>query len=234
MFKVTADTEPMSRYLERLVRDQFPFALSLGLNLMGKDFVVQEKLGIEMRFTIRRPAFIRPSVQMTPGKKSNPDVRVFINPDRDILAKFELGGRKLAAPFGGRVVQGSIAIPQYLNATDQTGVVRQSLLPSNLGLASARRLSKTSGATELTRAGMRGKRRTFVIAPGRSLGLPDGGIFQRIGRGRRDLRLLFVLKPSVPIPPRLEFEKTGKQVAQDRWPVHMEVALQRALDTAIA
>lgn len=235
--RVEAKTRQAERFLEGLVKDQLPFALSLGLNMLGNDFVQEEKRGIALRFTIRRPSFILPSVKMQRGTKASPNVLAFIDPDQSILAKFELGGRRTAAAVGslgtGRTVLGSIAIPQYLSATDKSGVVRQSLLPSNLGLAQARRLDKKSGRTEITRAGMKGKRRTFVIAPDRSFGLPDGGIFQRVGRGRRDIRLLFVLKPSVPVPPILQFEQTGKQVAEERWKPNMDVALQRALDTAL-
>lgn len=222
----------MERYLEGLVRDQLPFALSLALNNLGIQFVVIQQNGIEMRFNIRRPNYILPTVKMTRGTKQNPDVRTFIDPERDILAKFEVGGVKRPGAFGSRVVMGSIAIPIDHRATNDDGTIRMAMLPSNLGLASVRRLSTKDSATELSRAGLKGARRTFVIPPGRSPGLPSGGIMQRIGPGRRDLALLFVLKPTIPIPAMLKFEETGKRVADEHWSVHMTNALERALATA--
>lgn len=231
MIRVQAKTEETSRYLEGLIRDQLPFALSLGLNNLGIQFVEIQQIGIETRFTIRRPGYILPSVKMTRGTKQKPEVRVFIDPERDILAKFELGGVKRPGSFGSRVVMGSIAIPVDHRATNEDGSIRMAMLPSNLGLAAARRLGK-DGSTQLSRAGMKGKRRTFVIPPGRSFGLPSGAIMQRIGPGKRDLALLFVLKPKIPIPPILEFEKTGKRVAEQHWPVHMSAAVEKALATA--
>lgn len=231
MIAVEARTREVENYLQGLIRDQLPFALSLGLNLLGQDFVETEQKGIELRFTVRRRGYILPSVKMQRGKKGAPDVRAYIDPERDILAKFELGGVRHPPPFSPRTVMGSWAIPIYLQATTEAGVIRQAYLPSNLGLASARRLG-SEGSTEFTRAGLKGKRKTFVIPPGRSIGLPGGGIFRRTGRGRRDIEALYLLKPTVPIPPLLEFEKTGKQVAESKWFTHMTAALERALQTA--
>lgn len=241
MIRIKANTRELETYLQGLIKDQLPFALSLATNTLAEEFVEVEQQGIELRFTVRRPNYILSSVQRTRGTKAAPEVRAFIDPERDILAKFELGGRRIPHPFGSRTVLGSWAIPVYLNATKEDGTINPSLLPSNLGLSTMRRLGKF-GATEFKRArvskragqspGLRGKRRTFVIPPGTSPGLPGGGIFRRVGPGRRDIEALFLLKPSVPIPPSLEFERTGKRVADEQWENHMTDALDRALKSA--
>lgn len=238
MLGIKAHTQDTERYLAGLAKDQYPFATSKGLNDLAFAFTGAQKAGIEERFTVRRK-WVLGHVRFDAGDRSTKTrlkatVRMedqsSVFAGRSLLAKFERGGRKLASESGKNFpgIGKQLAIP--IDApTDASGVVQRAFNPTSLGLAEFRRGAK--GSFHGTPA-LRGKRRTFVIPPDRSFGLPHGGIMQRTGPGPRDVRLLFVFKPSVPVPPLLEFALTAQRVVDEEAQEIFRAAWELALRTA--
>lgn len=58
------------------------------------------------------------------------------------------------------------------------------------------------------------------------------GLWQRRGRKRVPIRLLFVFKPSVQVPPRFGFIDTAKRTTEKRLPRQFALAFERAIKTA--
>jgi hypothetical protein len=58
------------------------------------------------------------------------------------------------------------------------------------------------------------------------------GLWQRVGPKGRGIKLLYVLKPSVPIKPRFGFFETVRGVAVDRFTTQFELAFAHAVRTA--
>lgn len=232
---IQENTTDVDRYLEGLARDQFPFATSKGLNDLAAAFSLAEKQGIQERFTLRRPwvlGHVRfDSVDRATKTRLVAIVRLedpgSVFEGRSLLSKFEQGGRKFAHESGKNFpgIGRQLAIP--IDApTDGSGVVQRAYAPTSLGLAA---FTASKGSFHGTPA-LRGKRRTFVIPPDRSIGLPQGGILQRVGKNK--LRLLYVFKPSVPVPPLLEFHLTARRVADERSEELFAAAWELALRTA--
>lgn len=232
---IKENTVDVDRYLAGLAKDQFPFAISKGLNDLASAFSIAQKQGIQERFTVRRP-WVYGHVRFDAEDRSTKTRPVAIVRLEDpgsafaghsLLSKFEQGGRKLAQESGKNFpgIGRQLAIP--IDApTDASGVVQKAYAPTSLGLAA---FQASKGSFHGSPA-LRGKRRTFVIPPDRSIGLPHGGILQRVGKNR--LRLLFVFKPSVPVPPLLEFHLTAQRVTDQRAERLFADAWELALRTA--
>lgn len=60
----------------------------------------------------------------------------------------------------------------------------------------------------------KGRNRTFLLT--KSKGAPEGGVFQRIGPKRGDVRMIYAFRSSVELDARLEYHATA-QAAADRW-----------------
>jgi hypothetical protein len=58
------------------------------------------------------------------------------------------------------------------------------------------------------------------------------GLWQRTGRKGRGLKLLYAMKPSVPIKPRFGFFQTAESVARERFARQFEAAFEQAVRTA--
>lgn len=107
MINVQVDTKEALDYLQRL-STQMPYATSLALNRVANKGQAAARAGIQRTFTLRRPQFLLNTVKINRedrATKTRLDVTVRIDPERDILAKFEAGGSK--TPRDGR----HIAIP---------------------------------------------------------------------------------------------------------------------------
>lgn len=181
----------------RFHADQVPFATSKAINELAKSFQRQQTGHMEQEFTVRNRLFVSRAVKIKPfATKRSLKATVQIEPPggprtADILAKFEGGGTK--KPRGSR-----LAVPQQVRRT-KTGKVSTSLRPSNLQL------------TTVTSTVSKGAKRTFSIR------LPGGrgGIYQRVGRGRRGkVRLLYSFIPRARIKPVLGFFRRARMVAR--------------------
>lgn len=55
-----------------------------------------------------------------------------------------------------------------------------------------------------------GRERTFIL--GSTKRAPQGGVFQRVGTGKDDIRMVYTFKSTVPIRQGLDFTKTAREV----------------------
>jgi len=78
---------------------------------------------------------------------------------------------------------------------------------------------------------LQGKDRTFVLDQ-TMFGVRVAGVYQRVGPGPHDIRLLWTYKDRIPIPARLQFEATAVATVQATWPREYEAAFLQAVRTA--
>jgi len=234
---------------------QVRFAAVIALNRTVEEAHADIRRGIRQRFVVRVPSFILPPQQLPKiwrATKERPSAFFALGDDdggsggigarrEAILTKFEAGGRKTASDPSF-----PIAIPTRAIRPSPQVLVPRALYPKNLRLTP--RL-EASGATvpalrrgkvrtlEGRAVGSKKRRRelglqgiggTFTIAtPDRSI-----GIFQRTGRGRGNIRLIWAFRQSIPIPARLQWVETAERIAGTRLQPNFEGALEFALRTA--
>ena len=188
---------------------QLPFAMARAINATAIDVKKVQTNRIQQVFTIRRRAFAIRAVKIKPfARKDRLEAHVQIEPPggkarADIFAKFESGGIK--RPRGQH-----LAIPRAARR-GKSGIVTRANRPKALGL---RRVGRS----------IRGRKRTFVI--------PHVGIFQRVGRRRSTIRLLYSFQHQAPIDRRLRFVATAEKIIPRVFPGHFKTEFARALRTA--
>jgi hypothetical protein len=231
MTEIRVDGRATMSALENLFRDQLPFATSLALNRTAK--IVQEALRAHLAevFTIRRPWVLQGiTIPRFSDKHDSPMmVSVELDPKRAFLAKFEAGGVKQGSPIL------PIAIPSTALRPSFSDMPPLAFYPKNLRLSPRRDVVGVLPALKhTTRRGVvqtQGKDRTFVLDQ-TMFGIRVAGVYQRIGPGRHDIRLLWTYKDRIPIPARLQFEATAVATVQAVWPEQYEAAFQQAVRTA--
>jgi hypothetical protein len=152
-----------------------------------------------------------------------------------ILAPFETGGVKRQANE-----MRPVAIPTKALRADQSQLVPRSMYPTSLRLqprqhafTGGRGFKATTGTLQPTsrvikgrtpgslRAQLVGKRRTFVLDPENFPGLGPSawGVYQRFGPGKRDIRMIWAYRRSVPIPDLLDFYAAADRIVTTQfWP----------------
>jgi len=216
---IVLDPEELVTHLDDYARRQLPFARALAVNAVAFAFQEAQQQGLEGRFRLRRATFVKrgiyfPREQRADYRKGEIVATVSIEPKRDFLAKYEQGGWKtprsgsrLAIPIDARRTKADI-----VSASDRIGA---------LGL-------RVHGRGPLATVG-RGLKRTFSIR------YPDGRgfIFRRVGRGKRSqVKLLYVFRPRVVLPPSLQFHETALETARTRFIPAFVEAFERAMRTA--
>jgi hypothetical protein len=205
------------RVLERLGKDQGPFALSLTINALALTFQKEQRGHQARTFTIRRKTFVDRAVKLKPkATKRRPEATVSIDPPggqarADILSKFEDQTKK--TPIRGR----TLAVPGPGVRRGKTGVITKA---SKISAFDFREISPRVAI---------GKKRTFLLRTGPRRGY----IFQRKGRkGSTRVELLYTLVPQVPIRPELDFVQNAVTVVRRDTAREYGRALDYALRTA--
>ena len=234
------------RRLERVQRDQIPFATSLAINNTAKLIQAEERAALLRRFQVRRRQWVERNVKIIRfSNKRDVPIHAIVgieapgDPSRsDILGKFEKGGTK--RPKDGK----RLAVPDEVRR-GKMAVVPKSRRPKAFDF---KRHGSGPGVEVY-----RGESRTFMIR--RSDG--TGGIYQRTGRqgrkrkdgtrgkgaGRRlasdigtrkvrdmNVRTLYRFTPQAKIDSRLRFEETARGTIQAQFARTFEEAFQRAID----
>lgn len=203
---------------------QVPFALSKAIN--ASLITAQKKQLAHMagEFTLRRPQFAKLSVKITQfAKKTNPVGTIAIAPpgDRaDIFAKFERGGTK--RPKDGK----NLAIPITGSPVKRTArsIVSDQNKPKALLSGAANVTSRTGKVKNVRRAA---SFKGAFLKPAMD-GKP-AMIFMR--QGKR-VKLAYVLEPSVPIKPELDFVSTITDSVNRTFREDFEREFANALKTA--
>jgi hypothetical protein len=218
MIRITVDTASFAAQMDDFAKNQLPYATMKALNTTATDFQSAEQGHIAQNFTLRRVAFMLRQVRIDRedwATKEKLETVIKIDPNRNILGKFEEGGTKTS-----RNPQGSIAIPIEAK-TSKADIVLASNRPKAFMLVT----QNTKGGYSIAK----GLKRVFLIEG------PDGKgeIFQRVGTGKSSkLRLLYDLEKSVPIPAMLDFIPTARRIVAENFPRNFAAAFALAMNTA--
>lgn len=218
MITISMDARQFTKDLDAAGQRQIPFAMMKTLNNTAEDVQAEQQEHIARKFTLRRPTFILNTVKINRGDWATKEKLrsiVRIDPDRDVLSKFEDEGQKTPM-FGGH----SLAIPIEAKRS-KSDIVSAGDRPKALELNPV----SSSGSTKIAK----GKKRTFLIQ--RADG--SGGIYQRIGRGKGStIRLLYTLKTRVPLPRNLQFVENATRVVNEKMPINWTKWFAEAMRTA--
>ncbi len=229
--EIRVQSRAAETWLERLFADQLPFATSLALNRTAKAAQDALRAHLQQHFTIRRPWVLQGIVIPRFSDKHDQPMRVSVqlDPARAFLAKFEAGGLKSGSP------ELPIAIPSTALRPAFTDVPPLALYPKNLRLLPRRDVTGILAAhTHISRRGVvqvQGKQRTFILDQ-TMFGVSVAGVYQRIGPGPHDIRLLWTYKDRIRIPARLHFGDVVAATVQSTWPSAYAAAFQQAVRTA--
>ena len=138
MINVQVDIKDVTAYLRGMER-QMQFALVKALNKTANDAQSAVRKGIEQRFVLRKKEFILRTVKIPKEARADTrsnkyDVDVMIDPQKDVLAKFEAGGEKRAID-GKAIAIPTTAIRPTITATIPLARRPPRLFASKRGLA---------------------------------------------------------------------------------------------------
>lgn len=233
---MTFDVDPLTKELADTRQRQMPFAVMMTLNRTAEE--AQEAIRQRMfqrGFTVRSAIsarFLSNSIKFSRGDratKTSAVARLRIEPPGQgagragLLGFLEQGGvrfSQFAIGSGAVFGPGSVAIPIRRTPMEQ---IPRNLYPSQTGLQERRAIDGG-----LSKGQLRGKRSTFAIRtkPG------EGLVLQRVGPGRRDNRVLFVIKPRVRVEGRNFFFPTFERTVMARFEVNLLAFMGHAMRTA--
>jgi len=231
MIDLTVDVDDQSGIAGMIsgLRQQMPFALSLGLNNTANvaQKAVQAKLPAE--FDLRAADFITNTIYRKPGQdfatKTNLAATIRVNPARNQLAKFEIGGEKES--ISGK----SLAVPVFREDSPNI-IIRRGDPLSVAKLFDA--IQKRSGKQFKPRR-RKGEPKPAPIDQGRVFLVKNAKgtfILERQHPGRDGNRVLYWFRKSVPIPASLHFDETALQAALAAWEIEFPKAIDYAMATA--
>lgn len=206
---------------------QLPFAYSVALNdtVNVAQRAIQNSLPDD--FTLRARSFIVNTIYRKPGQdfatKQNLVAAVRVNPDRNFLAKFEIGGEKRS--LTGR----DLTVP-LLRLEAPNIIIRR-----GDPLSAARLLASiTAYGGRIVQPRVRaGVLRTKQIGTAFLIHSTRGTyIVERTGPGRDDIRWLYKLTPEVPIKAQLHFDDIAEKTALASFQANFDRAIDYAILTA--
>lgn len=205
--EITIHVDPtvVRRQLQGMAK-QAPFATALALNNVANDAQKAMQESLASRFVLRRPDFMKRTIKRERAtdfaRKDRLEAIVRVDPQRNLLAKFEQGGEKVPTQ-GGK----SIAIPTTKVRRTKAEIVQKSQRPRAL-LASRN--------AQLGRVFV--KDGTLRRTIGRGVA--------------RVTQVLYLFKAKVRIPKMLGFARTVGDAVEARWDTRAEEAVNRAIETA--
>lgn len=181
------------------------WAIANAINATLKDAQAGIRATAEKRMHIRS-AFVRRQLavlKFATGRVPNPSGRVYVGQkDRLLLGEFERGGTR--RPFVGS----NVAIPLVGGPARPT---KSSPVRKSMGFP----------ALAFHRKGksIQGQKRTYIV--------PDVGVFQRTGPGKRDSRMVYLFRPTVRLDARLQFEATARRVVGHVFPHNLRFEVEK-------
>lgn len=240
MIEIRVDTRDAERFLDRVQRQQIPFATSVALNKTAQ--AAQESIKTEMQRVLDKPrpytlggTFMRPSTkrlleavvglkdQAASGRAAGKYLQAQVSGGARRTTGYELALTRL-----GALPQGWRALPAKGAKLDRYGNLNQAQLTEIIGaLKSGTRVFKGKGK-RLAATGYFVARR----------GVPqtahlDPGIYYRIERaGQSAIIPVLVFAERTQYRKRLDIYRTVRRTVARRFNTEFSIALQRALATA--
>lgn len=250
-----AEIESAVKAIDRMMKEQVPYATSLAVNWTAKAAQDAVRARVAAQFTLRRAQFILNTVKIEKydfATKRNPTAfRLKIDEKREYLAKFEEGGtRQSKDPTFPIAIPSSNLRPTFAELPPRSMYPRALRLVPSRGTVGVyyllgknakgkRRTKRVFGTLpalqKRTKRGVlqwTGKRDTFVLDPNEHFGVKTRGVYQRTGPGKKDVKLLWTYKYSIPIPPRLRFVETATAAVHRTFAANFANAYARAMATA--
>lgn len=228
------------------------FAVVNALNKTIRDVQVAEQVGVAREFTVRRKEFVKRQSAVISKKaggfanvksgRFEAQVQVGEKP-RLLLGAFEAGGDRRAAmvasgatPKGKRAavpVVGGPARPSFADTVPTSFEFRALSIRKATkrgGLSKRRSKANVRFAAHTTSGGevqFKGKQRTFVLTS--TARAPEGGVFQRVGPGKGDIRMVYSFKANEKLDKRLNFVARARKVALDKFAAHLRAEIRSSL-----
>jgi hypothetical protein len=204
------------------------YALANALNNTAKLGQAAVREGLPRTFTLRKPDFLmRQAAIIKPfasGAQGRLQARVYVGePTRLLLSEYESGGRRL--PFKGRRVavpitggparpskRAGVTEPFTFRAMRLTKVRAGIVIRGKSGRAKHERKDVNLRASRRKGGAIqwKGTSRTFVLQS--TSRAPEGGVYQRVGPGKGDIRLVYSFAQNVKLRPVLKFHETMRRV----------------------
>lgn len=217
MINIQIDTKQIERMIGVVDPKQIQFATAKSLTKTAQEVQQAVRADMPQRFTIRRQWVVK-GIRIVPATKTNLTATVYSKDP--FMERQEAGGLKFGSPGGGdfssaslpqtggrraRPAMGRVAVPTNKVLRSKSEIIRKSDLPQGLGA------------------------KGFVIGkPGDTQYLA-----RRFAKGKRaGLQLLYVLKRSTKVKPRLGLREIGERVVQNRFGEIFSEALEQAIATA--
>lgn len=212
------------------------YAYANAVNNTALDVQLEEKRGLRQRMQVRKSGFIERQVAVisfASVRKGVASASIMVGKKpRLLLPIMEVGGdrpafkgRRVAVPLTGGPARPSIA----QSVVDE--FTFKSLRLIQVG-ARRRRRKNVDFAAVQTKGGkqFKGAYRTFIL-PWTSKA-PEGGVFQRTGPGRSDIRLVYSFKQNVHLKDILHWLSTARRVIEQRFPAHLHMQIEQTLKRA--
>lgn len=244
----TFNVKFFSAFMTDFEQRQMPYATMLALNWTAEDAQAAVVARIRQRgFTIRsaqsdqwltnQVKFMRSdrATKRTPSALVKVDATGGGSARSALLPMLEGGFLRRSSHIigaGSIFPVGSIAIPN--RGRSPLKQIDRSLYPTMLGIQERTPIGRMSsdGKTRvngrLQKAGLKGKRRTFVVRTGAG----TGQVRQRIGSDKRATILLFRIRPPKVVPARHFFFETAQAIGEQRFLINLRRGFDEAMRTA--
>jgi hypothetical protein len=222
---VKIDTSLLDKNAKRYAKN-LAFSTAQALNDAAKEAQKRIRVNIRQRFHVRQAQFVDGSIKIfafANARANRPYAEIGVdNKPRFLLSIFEEGGARLpfvgknvAVPITGQAARPSIADPVRSDMKftalgfKKSAITRKGKILLAVRKRGGIRKRKVSGQYQI----WQGAHRTFILPQTRRA--PLGGVFQRVGPGRDDIRLIYSFKANVRLRAALDFVSTSQQSFSD-------------------
>jgi hypothetical protein len=224
---INVDTSILDKNAKRYVKN-LAFSTAQAINDVAKEAQSRIRNGMRVNFHIRKPQFMDRSIKIfafANARSNRPYAEIGVdNKPRLLLSLFEEGGARL--PFIGK----NVAVPitgQAAKPSESDGVrpdmyfralnFRKSKTTATKAGKAVLAARRASGNRKRKLGGeyliWRGDKRTFILPQTKRA--PLGGVFQRVGPGKDDIRLIYSFKSNVRLRAALNFVGTTETTFSD-------------------
>jgi hypothetical protein len=227
-FEVSIDAARTLALLDHGAK-RMAFAVVNALNQTAKEIQAGEREHVAESFQVRKPDFVLRQAAVIKAAAGGSgfasvgagrfEARISVGEKpRLFLSGFEAGDERV--PFKGKnvavPVTGGPARPSFGSSVQEAFTFRSlNLRPVGpRGQGKRRRRMDVRIDPHVTSTGKvqwKGGQRTFLLTE--TAQAPKGGVFQRVGPGRGDIRMVYSFKPAFRLARRLRFVETGERIA---------------------
>ena len=244
VFEVSIDaSRPLA--LLRNGGKRMAFAVVNALNDTAKAIQTGEREHVSATFRVRKPEFLLRQAAVIKAAEGGSgfasvgagrfEARISVGEKpRLFLSGFETGDER--RPFKGKNVAvpltGGPARPGFGSSVQEAFTFRNLNLRRTTARGQQKRKSKTtvrlrSHITATGKLQWKGAQRTFLLTQTRQA--PKGGVFQRVGPGRDDIRMVYSFKSPFRLDRRLRFLETGQRIADQVFQRNLLLQVEKTL-----